>query len=634
MLESLTPIAATGLFEYAWVIIAVPAVVAVLLLVLGRITNSFGHWLASAAPLVSLGLAITLFVQMMGASPESRAIGQTLYTWINAGTWKISFGLLIDPLSILFVLLITGVGAIIHIYSISYMADDPNKRRFFAYLNLFIAAMLLLVMADNYLVLFIGWEGVGLASYLLISFWQERPSAAAAGKKAFIMNRVGDLGLLIAMFTMLAMFGSVSFSSVNESASQLSLGWATFIGFMLLLAACGKSAQVPLQDWLLDAMEGPTPVSALIHAATMVTAGVYLVVRSGAIFEQSPSARLAVAIVGTVTILVGAWIGCAKDDIKKVLAGSTMSQIGYMILAAGIGPIGYAFAIFHLLTHGFFKANLFLGAGSVMHSLKGEVNMRRFGALRQLMPITTISMAIGYLAIIGFPFLSGFYSKDHIIEAAFKAQPALGVLAIIGAGGTAFYMTRLMIMTFTGQPRYASKLRPGESPILMWVPLLLLAAGSIAAGMVLNGWIVDWLTPIGAIGDSGSWLPDFTIIGIITLVVVALGVTVAWLIFGRKPVPEEAPEKVSIFTKIGRRDLYGTAINDTLVVRPVGLLAKGVALMDTKVINPATEGTGWLVKTLGDKVRILQNGQIRTYSLILVISLLLIGLALILSRWM
>ena len=634
MLETLTPIAATGWFAYAWVMIAIPAAVSALLLILGRVTNSFGHWLATLAPIASCGLAVKLFIDLMGTQAQWRALDHTIYTWIASGSWKVTVGLLIDPLSILFALLITGVGALIHIYSISYMAKDPDRRRFFAYLNLFIAAMLILVLADNYLVLFIGWEGVGLASYLLIGFWQERSSAAAAGKKAFVMNRVGDLGLLVAMFAMLALFGSVGFADVNASASQLSLGWATFIGFMLLLAACGKSAQVPLQDWLLDAMEGPTPVSALIHAATMVTAGVYLVVRSGAIFEQSPTAQLAVAIVGTVTLLVGAWIGCAKDDMKKVLAGSTMSQIGYMILAAAIGPAGYAFAIFHLLTHGFFKANMFLGAGAVMHGMQGEVDMRRFGAIRRIMPVTFLTFGIGYLAIIGFPFLSGFYSKDHIIEASFEAQPVLGVLALIGAGVTAFYMTRLMIMTFAGRPRYPGRLRPHEAPPLMWVPLVLLAAGSLAAGMVLNGWIGAWLTGVGAeAGPERSWLPDVGWIGIVTLVVVAAGVTLAWLVFARREIPEEAPAKVSVFTTIGRRDLFGALINDTVVVRPLSGLARGLALVDAKGIDPAAEGTGWLVKTFGDKARLLQNGNVRTYSLVMAVAVILIGVALGVSRW-
>ena len=632
MLETLIPQPATGLYSYAWLMIVIPAAVAFLLLILGKVTNGFGHWIATLAPIASFGLAVAYFVDLMGRAPEARAVDLDLYTWISSGAWRIDIGILIDPLSILFVLLITGVGSIIHIYSIGYMAHDPNKRRFFAYLNLFIAAMLILVLADNYLVLFIGWEGVGLASYLLISFWQERPSAAAAGKKAFVMNRVGDLGLLVASFTMLAMFSSTSFADVNAGAPHLSTGWATFIGFMLLLAACGKSAQVPLQAWLLDAMEGPTPVSALIHAATMVTAGVYLVVRSGSIFEHTPAAQLGVAIVGTVTLLAGAWIGCSKDDIKKVLAGSTMSQIGYMMLAAGIGPAGYAFAIFHLLTHGFFKANMFLGAGSVMHGTNDDVNMRHFGALRKVMPITFVTFGIGYLAIIGFPFFSGFYSKDHIIEAAFDAQPALGVLALIGAGITAFYMTRLMMMTFFGTQRWQKGVHPHESPAVMWIPLVLLAIGSLIGGMVLNGWIGSWLTAIGGEAyDHASWLPHFTLIGWITLAVVALGVFIGWWVF-RQPVAAETPDKVNIMATIGRNELYGNQFNNGLVVIPASLLARGIDIVDQKAIDPVTDGTGWVVRTLGDKVRHLQNGYVRTYGATMAIGVVLIGLALVVSR--
>ena len=629
LLETLTPATASGLFGYAWLVIFIPGVVAALLLILGKVTNSFGHWIATLAPIVSFALAVAMFATMVHAPADARTIDAQLYTWFATGAWQFTIGLRIDPLSILFVLLITGVGSIIHIYSLGYMKHDPNRRRFFAYLNLFIAAMLILVLADNYLVLFIGWEGVGLASYLLISFWQERPSAAAAGKKAFVMNRIGDLGLLAAIFSMLALFGSSSFTDVSAKAGQLSLGWATFIGFMLLLAACGKSAQVPLQAWLLDAMEGPTPVSALIHAATMVTAGVYLVVRAGAVFEHSPAARLAVAIVGTVTLLVGAWIGCSKDDIKKVLAGSTMSQIGYMILAAGIGPAGYAFAIFHLLTHGFFKANMFLGAGSVMHGNADDVDMRHYGGLRKAMPITFVTFAMGYLAIIGFPFFSGFYSKDHIIEAAFHDQPVLGVLALVGAGVTAFYMTRLMLMTFFGDSRARDGVHPHESPAVMWVPLVLLALGSVVGGMVLNGWIGNWLVPAEA---HGSWLPEFTWLGLVTLAVVAAGVAVAWLLFGRQPVPDTAPDKVSVFTKIGRNDLYGDAVNNTLVVKPGLLLGTGLALLDEKAIDPVVDSSGRLVEAVGSKVRLMQNGYVRTYGAWMLVGATLVGLALVLIR--
>ena len=435
LLEVVTPVAAEGLFSYAWLLIAIPAVSAAILLLVGKAGDAWGHLLGTLAPIASFVIGAALFVQLLGREESARAVGVPVYTWITSGRWDISVGLLVDQLSIMFVLLITGVGSLIHVYSIGYMAHDERRRRFFGFLNLFIAAMLLLVLADNYLVLFVGWEGVGLASYLLISFWQHKPSAAVAGKKAFVVNRVGDLGMSVAIMLMLAAFGSSAFVDVNAGAAAMPGGMATVMGLLLLLGACGKSAQVPLQSWLLDAMEGPTPVSALIHAATMVTAGVYLVTRSFAIFEQTEAAATAVVIVGTVTLLAGAWIGCAKDDIKKALAGSTMSQIGYMMLAAGIGPAGYAFAIFHLLTHGFFKANMFLGAGSVMHGMDDDVNMRHYGALSRAMPVTFITFAAGYLAIIGFPFFSGFYSKDHIIEAAFEHSALVGVLAMLGRRG-------------------------------------------------------------------------------------------------------------------------------------------------------------------------------------------------------
>ena len=339
-LEIVTPVAATGFFTLAWLLIAIPAVSAAVLLLVGRRGDSWGHYLGALAPIASFVIGVCYFAQLLGRDASSRAVTLQLYDWISTGRWHIAAGLLIDQLSIVFVLLITGVGGLIHIYSIGYMAHDDRRRRFFAFLNLFVAAMLLLVLADNYLVLFVGWEGVGLASYLLIGFWQHKPTAATAAKKAFVVNRVGDMGMSLAVMLMLATFGSSAFADVDAGMPAAGGTIATIMGLLLLLGACGKSAQVPLQSWLLDAMEGPTPVSALIHAATMVTAGVYLVTRSHAVYAESQAAGTAVVIVGTVTLLAGAWIGCAKDDIKKVLAGSTMSQIGYMMLAAGIGPPG------------------------------------------------------------------------------------------------------------------------------------------------------------------------------------------------------------------------------------------------------------------------------------------------------
>src|SRR6476469_1221639 len=446
------PSSADGVFSLLWLVIGLPLLGAVILLVggplaKGRLDKS-GHLIGVAMPLLSFVISVAMFVTMLGRSSDDRQVSQHLFTWFEAGGLHVSFDLLYDPLSSLFLLLITGVGSLIHIYSIGYMEHDPRRTRFFGYLNLFVAAMLTLVLAANYLVLFLGWEGVGLASYLLIGFWQYKHSAAAAAKKAFIVNRVGDIGLSLGVALFFVTFGTTDFSTISAAAPKASEGTMTALGLLLLLAACGKSAQVPLQSWLLDAMEGPTPVSALIHAATMVTAGVYLVVRSNFIFDYAPHARTVVMIVATVTLLWGAIIGCAKDDIKKVLAGSTMSQIGYMMLGAGLWSAGYAFAIFHLLTHGFFKANMFLGAGSVMHGMDDDVDMRHYGAIRKAMPVTFLTFAMGYLAIIGFPGFSGFWSKDKIIETALHQNWVVGVFAVLGAGITGFYMTRLMLMTY------------------------------------------------------------------------------------------------------------------------------------------------------------------------------------------
>ncbi len=628
-LETIDPVAATGLFSYAWLMIALPALGAFVLLGFGRYVEKSGPYLAVATIGGSFVVAMALFVQMLAAPVDQRAVSVQLYTWFTTGTWQLDVGLLVDQLSILFALLITGVGGLIHVYSLGYMAHDERKRRFFGYLNLFVAAMLTLVLADNYLVLFVGWEGVGLASYLLIGFWQYKPSAAAAAKKAFVMNRVGDLGMVLAISAMLAQFGSSAFIDVNHGAEHLAPGWTTAIGLLLLLGACGKSAQVPLQAWLLDAMEGPTPVSALIHAATMVTAGVYLVVRSHAIFDLTADARLAVVIVGTVTLLAGAWIGCSKDDIKKVLAGSTMSQIGYMMLAAGIGPAGYAFAIFHLLTHGAFKANMFLGAGSVMHGMNDDVDMRHYGALAKYLPITFWTFACGYLAIIGFPLTAGFFSKDHIIEAAFGQSALVGTLALLGAGVTAFYMTRLMLMTFGGKKRWLDGVHPHESPAVMTVQLIVLAVLSLVAGEVMNWWIQEWLEPAaGNHAHEVELLP--TPIGWLTMLVVAAGVFVGWWVFGRKPIPAVAPQG-NVLAVAGRNELYGNAVNDTLVVKPVLGMSRAAVAADAKAFDGFLNLLANALGGLSVGGRRVQNGYVRSYALTMVLGVLLVGVVLILG---
>ena len=612
-------------------IIAIPAASAAILLVGGKYTDAWGHLTGAAAPLVSFALGVIAFADLSGHKDEP--ITKSLWTWIDVNQFHVEFGLQFDTLSALFVLLITGVGGLIHVYSVGYMAHDDRRRRFFGFLNLFVAAMLLLVLANNYLTLFLGWEGVGLASYLLIGFWQYKDSAAVAAKKAFIVNRVGDLGMALAIMLMFKTFGSTSFAGVEQGMGSVSDNTATALGLLLLLAACGKSAQFPLQSWLLDAMEGPTPVSALIHAATMVTAGVYLITRSNFVYAQSDIAGNVVVAVGLITLLWGAIIGCAKDDIKKGLAGSTMSQIGYMMLAAGIGPAGYAFAIFHLLTHGFFKANLFLGAGSVMHAMNDEVNMRKFGALRAALPITFATFTCGYLAIIGFPGFSGFWSKDKIIEAAFGHNVFVGLGALIGAGITAFYMTRMMLMTYISDKRWEPDAHPHESPPVMTIPLMVLAALSVFGGVLLiNDWIVDWLEPV--VGpEPHEDLPISSLsISLLALVVVAIGAAVAWQFFGTKPVPKTAPTRVSPVTKAARADLYGDAFNEAVLMRPGQYLTRSLVYVDNRGVDGVVNGTAALVGGTSGRARRWQTGFVRSYALSMLGGSALVVLALLAVR--
>jgi NADH-quinone oxidoreductase subunit L len=511
------------------------------------------------------------------------------------------------------------VGALIHVYSLGYMAHDPNRRKFFGYLNLFVAAMLILVLANNYLLLYVGWEGVGLASYLLIGFWQHKPSAAAAAKKAFIINRVGDVGLSIAIMVIFVTFGSVTFDDVFGQASEVNEGTLTAIGLLLLLAAAGKSAQFPLQAWLLDAMEGPTPVSALIHAATMVTAGVYLIARSNAIYDRAVWAATAVVVVGLITIFMGAIIGSAKDDIKKSLAGSTMSQIGYMVMAAGLGPIGYVFAIFHLLTHGVFKAGLFLGAGSVMHGMHDNVNMRRYGALRGLMAVTFVTFMAGYLAIIGIPPFSGFWSKDEIIHAAFERSPIIG-------------MTRMIAMTFFGKARWEDGVHPHESPKVMTIPLIILAIGSTFLGMALLFWgnIETWLEPVVGFSTADSPLSTTAVIAI-SLVFVIVGSVIGWISYARREVPIVAP-RGSWLTRAARADLYGDAVNEGVIVRPSFWLSRVLIWFDARVIDGIVNGSAALVGGSSGRMRRFQTGFARSYALSMVGGAVIVLLALVLVR--
>ena len=555
-------------------------------------------------------------------------------------------GLLVDQLSVVFVLLITGVGTLIHIYSIGYMAHDPARRKFFAYMNLFLASMLLLVLGDNFLSLYAGWELVGLSSFLLIKFWEYKPAAATAANKAFYMNRVGDVGLALAIMFMFATVGSTSYADVFGSAAAGVIGYGTItaIALLLLLAACGKSGQFPLQAWLPDAMEGPTPISALIHAATMVTAGVYLIVRAGPIFNETQAARTVVVIIGAVTILIGCVIGCAYDDIKKVLAYSTVSQIGYMFLAVGLGPAGYAIGIMHLLAHGFFKAGLFLGSGSVIHAMNDDQDLRHYGGLWRYMKITWVTFGVGYLAIIGFPGFSGFFPKDRIIETAFDKGGTsgylLGSIALLGAGITAFYMSRLFLMTFHGRPRWTTEgehaRHPHESPGSMTGPMILLAVGSLLAGglFVLGHSLQDWLEPVAGAGVEGVHTFSPLVLTLLTLVVTAGGFAGAYVRYQLRPVEATAPpdSEVTLATVAARHDLFANTFNETVAMRPGQYLTRFLVWLDLVGVDGLVRGSAAAIGGLSGRMRRLQTGFVRSYALSMLGGAVLVVGALLLVR--
>ncbi|GAA1253756.1 NADH-quinone oxidoreductase subunit L [Prauserella halophila] len=627
----------------SWLLVAFPALGALVLLVGGKRTNSWGHLLGCATVAASFVYALALFA----SESLSQAADTTLWSWIPVEALQVDFGLRIDPLSMTFVLLITGVGALIHVYSIGYMSDDRDRRRFFAYLNLFVASMLILVLGNSFVMLYLGWEGVGLASYLLIGWYTDRPAAATAAKKAFLMNRVGDVGLAIAIFLMFKHIGSTSYDAVFAGIGDVSPGVVTAIALLLLLGACGKSGQFPLQAWLPDAMEGPTPVSALIHAATMVTAGVYLIARGAPIYNLTEDGRLVVALVGAFTLLLGSIIGCAYDDIKKVLAYSTVSQIGYMMLAVGLGPFGYALAIAHLLTHGFFKAGLFLGAGSVMHAMNDEVDMRKFGGLAKKLPITAVTFGLGYLAIIGFPFLSGYFTKDAIIEAAFGQEGwrgwVLGGSALLAAGITGFYMTRLMLLTFFGKERWRGatsadgrEFHPHESPRSMTAPMIVLSIGSVAAGGLLIGGdtLAEFLSPsVGALQVSDHGVLPHALIPWLTVLVSALGVFGAWALFGRRDTSVERPERVSWPVRAARKDLYGNALNEALVATPGMWLTRSAVFLDNRGVDGAVNGLAAAFGGGSGRLRRMQTGFVRSYALSMLGGSFLIVGALLLVRF-
>jgi NADH-quinone oxidoreductase subunit L len=599
--------------------LALPLAGAVLLLLVGGRLRRAAGWIASLLVGTSFVLAAIQFFGLLGRPAEGRSFNVHLFDWIAAGSFRAPAELRLDPLSVVMALTVTGVAFLIHVYSVGYMRDDPRYPRYFAYLNLFVFSMLMLVLADNFVLLFVGWEGVGLCSYLLIAFWYERKAAADAGKKAFIVTRIGDTAMLVGVFLIFATTGSVRFEEVFGAAGGLAEGTATVMALLLFAGAVGKSAQLPLHTWLPDAMEGPTPVSALIHAATMVTAGVYLVARTHPIFEASPVALAVVAVVGTITALYAALAALGQDDLKRVLAYSTISQLGYMFLAVGVGA--YAVAIFHLVTHAFFKAAMFLGAGSVMHATDGEVDVTRLGGLRRAMPWTTAVFVVGGLALAGVPLFAGFFSKDQVLAAAYEAgRTGLWVVGLLTAAITALYMARAVGLTFFGAPRVER--HPHESPAIMTVPMAMLAVGAVAGGLLglsaTTGRLQSFLG--GVFGEAerhgGGDLSELALSAIATAVALA-GIALGWLVWGSGRVDWQRLRTRYPRTK---RTLARGFYLDDAYGRGVVLPAKGTAswlatVWDVRVIDGAVNGLGRSFTRAAAVGRRVQSGLVRRYAL-------------------
>ena len=607
------------MLDAAWLICAFPLAGFAVLVVAGRrLGEPRAGWLATAAMVGSFASSVAVFASLMARDPAERRFVVTLFEWVPAGDFSVDAGLLVDPLSVTMALFVTGVGALIHLYSIGYMHGDRDFSKFFVYLNLFAFSMLILVLGDNLALTFLGWEGVGVCSYLLISFWFTEEANAAAGKKAFITNRVGDWGFMLAMFWAFAALGSVRYLDLFGHAGSLPSSTATAIVVLLFVGAAGKSAQLPLYIWLPDAMAGPTPVSALIHAATMVTAGVYLMVRVNPLIAAADAwAPDAIAWVGVATALFAAGAAMAQNDIKKVLAYSTISQLGYMMLAVGSGA--YVAAIFHMVTHAFFKALLFLGSGSVIHALDGDQDMRRYGALRAAMPVTAVTFIIGWLAIAGVPPLSGFWSKDEILAYAYYSSPALWAVGLVTAVLTAFYMSRLVFMTFYGEARYSDERHPHEPSTLMTVPLVVLAGAAVVAGAInlpLSSdlhFLGTWLEPslfgneahLG-IGSGLQWL-----LALIAVAGGVLGIVGAAATYLRHRLPASLLE-----WPVAARAFYVDEAVTRFVGGPGRRAFDLVAAFDAKVVDGAVDGVGRSVRAGGTTLRRVQSGFVRFYALL------------------
>lgn len=616
-----------------WLLPAFPLLGAFVLMVFGRrLGEPRSGWFASAMPIASFLVAVSVYFDLLSRSSEERHEVVTLFSWIPVGALHIDVALLADPLSITMALFITGIGSLIHLYAIGYMHGDPKFSKFFLYLNLFVFSMLMLVLGENLLVTFLGWEGVGVCSYFLISFWHTRNSAAVAGKKAFVTNRIGDFGVMTAMFLAFSTIGSVSYSSINEAAHSGAIApvTATAIGLLLFVGACGKSAQLPLYLWLPDAMEGPTPVSALIHAATMVTSGVFLMTRMSPVLHASYEwAPMVIACVGAATALFAATIAVAQNDIKKVLAYSTVSQLGYMFLAVGSGA--YVAAIFHMVTHAFFKALLFLGSGSVIHGMHHEQDMRRMGALRKLMPVTAITFIIGWLAIAGVPPFAGFWSKDEILLYVYANNRGLYVVGLITALLTAYYMTRQVIMVFYGEAKWKDHahdhgahgdFEPHESPKIMLFPLIILSGLSVIGGAMQLPFskklhfLEHWLAPVVEESEADihkSWAYENKyVLLVIAVLIAATGIAAAFAVYGKKKVKAVEPRVLeqAWFYDAGAAKLIGG---------PGRAAFTAVAWADSRIVDGAVNGTATLVRNVAGQMRKSQNGFTRVYAALMTI---------------
>ncbi|MGH8883757.1 MAG: NADH-quinone oxidoreductase subunit L [Egibacteraceae bacterium] len=611
----------------AWLIPLVPAISAGLLMMFGKRLGKLSGPIAVLAVGFSATMATAVFAFLHSQPPDARVFTHTVSSWVSAGSLQVDWAVLIDPLATVMLLLVGWVGLLIHVYSLGYMEGDPRYHLFFAYLNLFAAAMLVLVTGANFLVLFVGWELVGLCSYLLIGFWFEHRDYASAAKKAFVVNRVGDVGFMIAMFLIFATFSSLEFAAVLPRTGEAAAGTLVAIGLLLFVGAAGKSAQIPLYVWLPDAMAGPTPVSALIHAATMVTAGVYLVARTSPLYAAIPDVGLLIAWIGGLTALVTAIIACAQVDLKKILAYSTISQLGYMFIAVGVGA--YTAGIFHLLTHGFFKALLFLCAGAVMHALGEETDVRRMGGLWSKMPVTGTTALLGTAAIAGLPFLSGFYSKEEILAAAAETSggQAIWLLGVLVAGLTAFYMTRWFVLIFLGPARWPEGAHPHEAPLSMTVPLALLAVGSVAGGLInLNpesGFLHRWLEPSVVAFEPSTEFLTHTLLVAAAVVAALAGIAAGFALYRRVDV---ATIGVGNGLRGAARERFHVdEFYERTIAGPGRLLAVGFSWFDQEVIDGAVNGVARLTGALGGVGRRVQTGFVRSYALAVLAGAVLIA---------